>query len=101
MTRHQLRMRHSKYPAEFGWPGNPNPAARIADILTDSGEDSSPQTTSVMDASMFDDRFLDPRSGLTLLCLFTACIFWQSDTLFLLFAGMAVCTRFVLSSSDW
>jgi hypothetical protein len=50
---------------------------------------------------MFDGRYLDPRSGLTLLCLFTACIFWNNDSLFLLFSAMAVFTRFVLSSPDW
>ena len=39
------------------------------------------------------DWSLDPRSVLTLLCLFTAFVFWKDDLLFFTFAFMAVCTR--------
>ncbi len=46
---------------------------------------------------MFDDYSLDPRSQLVLLCLFTAFVFWNTDSLFFLFATMAAFTRFVES----
>ncbi len=39
------------------------------------------------------DWSLDPRSQIALLCLFTAFVFWNNDTLFFLFAIMAVCTK--------
>ncbi|HXE14882.1 MAG TPA: hypothetical protein VN633_22340 [Bryobacteraceae bacterium] len=39
------------------------------------------------------DRFLDPRSQVALMCLFTAFAFWNNDPLFFIFAAMAACTK--------
>ncbi|HXR78688.1 MAG TPA: hypothetical protein VN737_22125 [Bryobacteraceae bacterium] len=39
------------------------------------------------------EGFLDPRSQLALMCLFTAFVFWNNDSLFFVFASMAACTK--------
>ncbi len=55
--------------------------------------DRSESSAAHLSKSMFDDYSLDPRSNLTLLCLFTAFVFWNNDILFFTFATMAICTR--------
>jgi hypothetical protein len=39
------------------------------------------------------DGFLDPRSQIALMCLFTAFAFWNNDPLFFVFAAMAALTK--------
>jgi len=39
------------------------------------------------------DGFLDVRSQVAFLCLFTAFAFWNNDPLFFVFAAMAACTK--------